>query len=112
MCGREQCQAICIKELPTCFCHQPVSHCTCCQHVQSCHTSACLSAETRITLLLLLLTEEDELMGLDVSKHGERAIAVDHTFVNSSVHNGSAHGGLFGVQAPAKAAVVDKAEAA
>lgn len=75
-----------------------------------------LAAGTDVTCcgctLLLLLAEEDELMGLDVSKHGERAIAVDHTFVNSSVHNGSAHGGLFGVQAPAKAAVVDKAEAA
>jgi hypothetical protein len=50
-------------------------------------------------------------MGLDVSKHGERAIAVDHTF-GSSVHNGSAHGGMFGVQHPPKTAAVDKAEAA
>eukprot|EP00879_Flechtneria_rotunda_P015734 GHRR01016456.1.p1 GENE.GHRR01016456.1~~GHRR01016456.1.p1 ORF type:complete len:146 (+),score=40.35 GHRR01016456.1:207-644(+) len=48
-------------------------------------------------LVSLRVTDEELMEGLDVSKHGERAVSVGPYHIdafNSSVHGGSAHGGM------------------
>lgn len=44
-------------------------------------------------ILPMRASEQDELMGLDVSKHGERATGYDASFISGSIHNPSAHAG-------------------
>ena len=45
-----------------------------------------------LLLLYLVVIDEEEFLGLDVSKHGERASALD-MHMDRSVYNGSIQGG-------------------